>query len=41
MRYFHFTDFPFRNKFQTSSITVTKEHFSIYQSGNTSKQKKW
>lgn len=41
MRYFHYTAFTMRDsqKFATSTIKVTKSHFSIYKSGNTSKQK--
>lgn len=41
MRYFHFTDFAMskKNKYDTTSITVNDEHFNVYKSGNTSKQK--
>lgn len=41
MRYFHYTDFAMskKNKYDTTSITVNDEHFNVYKSGNTSKQK--
>lgn len=39
MRYFHYTDFRMSKRFETSSITVSDKHFSVYKSGNVSKQK--
>ena len=41
MRYFHYSKYLMsqKDKFDTTSITVTPEHFAVYKSGNTSKQK--
>lgn len=40
MRYFNYTDYRMSQKFSTTQITVSKNHFKIYTSGNNSNQKR-